>query len=199
MKVTLRRPTAYDSHEGLSPLFFIRRPNKFQERITIMNDAYVEWLVKRKTPGYAILVKGLLILLCIVSFLVTMMLPLGFILLLLAIGAAYFIFPMMDLEFEYLAVNDQLSIDKIMGQRRRKRVWEGTIDQIEILAPVDSYLLKDAERKDMKTLDFSSHQSGAKVYGMVAQKEGVATKILLEPNEKLLNHLWQRGPRKVVK
>ncbi len=164
-----------------------------------MNDAYVEWLVKRKTPGYAILVKGLLILLCIVSFFVMMMLPLGFIILLLAIAGVYFIFPMMDLEFEYLAVNDQLSIDKIMGQRRRKRVWEGTIDQIEILAPVDSYLLKDAERKDMKTLDFSSRQPGAKVYGMVAQKDGVATKILLEPNEKLLNHLWQRGPRKVVK
>ena len=164
-----------------------------------MNDAYVEWLVKRKTPGYAILVKGLLIFVCVVTFLLTMMLPFGLIILLLAIGAAYFIFPMLDLEFEYLAVNDQLSIDKIMGQKRRKRVWEGTIDQIEILAPVDSYLLKDAERKDMKTLDFSSHQPDAKVYGMVAQKDGVSTKILLEPNEKLLNHLWQRGPRKVVK
>ncbi len=164
-----------------------------------MNDAYVEWMVKRKTPGYAILVKGLLILVCIIAFFVTMMIPLGFIILLLAIGAVYFIFPMMDLEFEYLAVNDQLSIDKIMGQRRRKRVWEGTIDQIEILAPVDSYLLKDAEKKDMKVMDFSSHQPDAKVYGMITQKEGVATKILLEPNEKLLNHLWQRGPRKVVK
>lgn len=164
-----------------------------------MNDAYVEWMVKRKTPGYAFLVKGLLILLCIICFFVTMMFPLGFILLLLAMGAVYFIFPMMNLEFEYLAVNDQLSIDKIMGQRRRKRVWEGTIDQIEILAPLDSYLLKDAERKDMKTLDFSSHQPGAKVYGMIAQKDGVVSKILLEPNEKLLNHLWQRGPRKVVK
>ena len=164
-----------------------------------MNDAYVEWLVKRKTPGYVFLVKGLLIFLCIFAFFLSAMIPFGFVILLLAIGAAYFIFPMLSVEYEYLVVNDQMSIDKIMGQKRRKRVWEGTIDQIEILAPVDSYLLKDAERKDMKTLDFSSHQPGAKVYGMVAQKDGVATKILLEPNEKLLNHLWQRGPRKVVK
>lgn len=164
-----------------------------------MNDAYVEWLVKRKTPGYSFLVKALLIFLCVVAFFLTIFLPFGFIILLLAIGAAYFIFPMMSVEFEYLAVNDQLSIDKIMGQRRRKRVWEGTVEQIEILAPVDSYLLKDLERKDMKVLDFSSRQPDAKVYGMITQKEGASVKILLEPNEKLLNHLWQRAPRKVVK
>ncbi len=175
------------------------RPNNFRKGIIIMNDAYVEWLVKRKTPGYVFLVKGLLIFLCIFAFFLSAMIPFGFVILLLAIGAAYFIFPMLSVEYEYLVVNDQMSIDKIMGQKRRKRVWEGSLEQVEILAPLDSYLLKDAEKKDMKALDFSSRQPGAKVYGMICQTGGVSTKLLLEPNEKILNHLWQRAPRKVVK
>ncbi len=163
-----------------------------------MNDAYVEWLVKRKTPAWTILVKALLIVVCVIMFFLAVTIPFGFLLLLAAMLAAYFVFPMFNVEFEYLVVNDQLSVDRIMGQKRRKKVWEATLDQIEIMAPLDSYLLKDAEKKDMKVLDFSSHMQGAKVYGIIAQTASGSAKVLFEPNEKILKHLWSRAPRKVV-
>ncbi len=163
-----------------------------------MNDAYVEWLVKRKTPAWTFLVKALLILVCVISFPLSMTIPFGFLLPVAALVATYFIFPMFSVEYEYLVVNDQLSVDRIMGQVRRKKVWEATLDQIEIMAPLDSYLLKDAEKKDMKVLDFSSHMAGAKVYGIIALTATGSAKVLFEPNEKILKHLWSRAPRKVV-
>ena len=85
-----------------------------------MNDSYAEWLVKRKAPAYTIIIKAVLIALCAVSAFLALMTVFG-ILILTAVGAAtYFIFQNLNLEFEYLIVNDQITIDKIMGRARRK-------------------------------------------------------------------------------
>lgn len=163
-----------------------------------MNEAYVEWMVKRKTPGYAILVRAAVIFLILIGVILSAALPFGFIFLFLAVGVAYVVFPMLKVEYEYLVVNEQLSIDKIMGQTRRKKQWEGTLDEIEIIAPVGSTKLKDAERQNQKVLDYSSHMPNAKVYGMIHSKDGENVKVLFEPNEKIIKHLWLRAPRKVI-
>ena len=163
-----------------------------------MNDSYTEWLVKRKAPAHNILIKAVLIFLCAVSAVLALTNVFG-ILILTAVGAAtYFIFQNLNLEFEYLVVNDQITIDKIMGRARRKKAWEGELSEVQIVAPADSYVLKDYEKPNMKLLDFSSHIPHSKVYGMIYQGEGQTTKIIFEPNEKILHHIRQRAPRKVV-
>lgn len=71
--------------------------------------------------------------------------------------------------------------------------------EVQIVAPIDSYLLKDYEKPGLKTLDFASHEPGARVYGMIHQGDGgQVTKIAFEPNDKILQHIRQRAPRKVV-
>lgn len=164
-----------------------------------MNDTYAEWLVRRKAPGYTYVVKALMIVLCVVGVLASMMFTFGILVLAAAAAATYFVFINSNLEFEYLVVNDQITIDKIMGQSRRKKAWESSLETIQIIAPADSYLLKDHEREGAKVLDFSSHVPGARVYAIVDQKGETTTKILFEPNEKILDCLWQKGPRKVIK
>lgn len=164
-----------------------------------MNDSYTEWLVKRKAPASTMILKAALIALCAVSAFLALTTIFGIIILTAAGAATYFIFQNLDLEFEYLIVNDQISVDKIMGKARRKKVWEGTLGEMQIVAPLDSYILKDYEKPDMKRLDFGSHTQGAKVYGMVFQGDGgQVTKIIFEPNDKILQHIRQRAPRKVV-
>jgi len=164
-----------------------------------MNDSYTEWLVKRKAPASSILLKAALIALCAVSAFLALTTALGIIILTAAGAATYFIFQNLDLEFEYLVVNDQITIDKIMGKARRKKVWEGILSEVQMVAPLDSYVLKDYEKPDMKRLDFGSHTPGAKVYGMIHQGEGgQVTKIIFEPNDKILQHIRQRAPRKVI-
>ncbi len=164
-----------------------------------MNDSYTEWLVKRKAPASNIIIKAALVLLCVISVFLALTTTLGILVLAAAGAATYFLFQNMNLEFEYLIVNDQITIDKIMGQARRKKMWEGTLGEVQIVAPLDSYMLKDLEGPNMKILDFGSHTQGAKVYGMLHHGEGgQITKIIFEPNEKILHHIRQRAPRKVV-
>ena len=163
-----------------------------------MNDSYTEWRVKRKAPAYNIIIKAVLIFLCLISAFLALTTVFG-ILVLTAVGAAtYFIFQNLSLEFEYLLVNDQITIDKIMGRARRKKAWEGELAEVQIVAPIDSYVLKDYEKPNMKILDFSSHIPHSKVYGMIHQGEGQTTKIIFEPSDKILQHIRQRAPRKVV-
>ena len=87
-----------------------------------MNETYVEWLVKKKTPAYMTLLRILSIMLAalfiLVGFVIIPALLIG-----IAIGvAAYFIYLNSDLEYEYLYVDKELTVDKVMAKTRRKRV-----------------------------------------------------------------------------
>lgn len=162
------------------------------------NEAYAEWLVKRKAPSYAIVVKIVMIVLCAVSALLALTTVFG-ILILTAVGAAtYFVFRNMNIEYEYLYVSGQLTIDKIMGQAKRKKAWEGSLEEIQIVAPSDSYLLKDYGTSNMKTMDFSSGTAGVKNYALISQSGANTVKVIFEPNERMLQCLRQKAPRKVI-
>lgn len=162
------------------------------------NDTYAEWLVKRKTPAYAYAIKGVMIFLCIIGAFLALTTAFG-ILILAAVGVGtYFVFQGQNLEYEYLIVNDQINIDKIMGQSRRKKAWESNMEEIQIVAPSDSYLLKDYERPGMKVLNFSSMAPNAKTYSIIQQSGANTTKVIFEPNDRILHCMRQRSPRKVV-
>ena len=163
-----------------------------------MNDSYAEWLVKKKAPAYTYFIKGALIFFCIIALLAALILPFGIIILAIVGAITYYVFQRLSVEFEYLVVNDQLTVDRVMGKARRKKAWEGVLSEVQIVAPIDSYVLKDYENPSMKILDFSSHIPHAKVYGMIHQGEGHTTKIIFEPNDRILQHIRQRSPRKVI-
>ena len=80
-----------------------------------MNDFYTEQLVKKKTTGTSIVVKCVMIAVTVASFFVTLFIPFGIILPVILILADVFVFRSQNLEFEYLYVNGDLDIDKIMG------------------------------------------------------------------------------------
>ena len=76
-----------------------------------MNDSYAEWLVKRKNPAYNIVLKAALVLLCAISLVLALVTPFGIIILTVVGIASYFAFQSLSQEFEYLVVNDQITID----------------------------------------------------------------------------------------
>ena len=101
-----------------------------------MSDSYVECLVKAKQPTWAKILKVLLIALtvlsCLVMFVFIIFLPVA-----LAAGVgAYFLNMYTDLEYEYLYLDKELSVDKIMAKSKRKRVGTYSLDRMEVFAPV---------------------------------------------------------------
>lgn len=162
-------------------------------------DNYVEWLVKRKDPVYAVPLKILMMILCLLSVIAAMQTALVGVLFMAAAGAAtYFVFLNLSVEYEYLFAEGGLSVDRILSRARRKRVFDCDKEDIQMVAPQDSFVLKDYERQGTKVKNYSSGRRDAKVYALVYQKGPNSFKILFEPNEKMTKAMRRAFPRKLV-
>ena len=161
-------------------------------------DTYVEWLVKRKDPAYAWPARIALGFLCVVSLLLAFAKVWG-ILLLGAVGAAsYFLFQTLSVEYEYLYVDGGLTVDKILGKARRKKLLECTKDQLLLVEPSGHQGAKEHESNGMRVYDCSSTVKGAKTYTLYYQQGSQRTKVIFEPNDKMLQAFRHTSPRKVI-
>lgn len=161
-------------------------------------DTYVEWLVKRKEPAYVWPVRIVMGILCLFSLFMALVKVWGILLLLAAGTGTFFLFQTLSIEYEYLYVDGTLSIDKILGKARRKKVIECAKEDLLIAAPSDSFVLKDYETKDIKVIDCSSGEKGAKAYAFIYNKGAQHIKLLMEPNDKLIQAVRYTSPSKVV-
>lgn len=165
-----------------------------------MSDTYVECLVKAKTPLWGKLLKTLLIMLAVILVLAMFLLPPIMVFLFLgavALGAgAYFVNMFTDLEYEYLYLDRELVVDKVMAKSKRKRVASYQLDRMEILAPVRSYHLDNYKNRNVKVKDYSIGEElkPDKRYAMFY--EG-GEKILLSPSEELIKAMKNTAPRKI--
>ena len=112
----------------------------------------------------------------------------------------YFVVPRFDLEYEYLYVNGELDIDKIMNKQKRKRCASYNIDQLEILAPSNSGELDRFRRKqDIKIKDYTSLDPKVPSYTLVFNQDKGQELLKLELNQAVVNDIRRTAPRKVVK
>lgn len=163
-----------------------------------MNETYAEHLIKRKTPGYAYIVTGILSAVTAVAVFLALTTGVLAVIFMFAAGfLTYLSYRNTHVEYEYLFVSGQLSIDKILGKSKRKKAFECAMDEVQVIAPADSYVLNDY-KNITKTLDFSSHMEHAKCYALIAQDQGAYTKVVFEPNDKMIKCFRQTSPRKVV-
>lgn len=163
-----------------------------------MNETYVEWLIKKKTPAYMTLLRIVTIMLAVCFIL------LGFILWpALIIGvvigvAAYFIYMNSDLEYEYLYVDKELTIDKVMAKSKRKRVATFDMGKMEVMAPVKSYHLDNYKNRTDKTVDYSSGEEKQPDTRYVFYYDG-KQRVVFEPNIEMIKAIQTGAPRKVFK
>ncbi len=165
-----------------------------------MSELYSEWIVKRKKPSWAFAAKVLLILLTAVLAVLALA---GLIVLFIpAIALGYLTYRLSlnwDLEYEYTFVKGELDIDKIMAKSRRKRCAVFSMEQTEIIAPEGAHQLDSYKNTPCKTMDFSSRIAENKKYIMYTSYHNEMVKVILEPNERMLDDMWNTAPRKVVK
>lgn len=163
-----------------------------------MNDSYKELLVKKESGMkekalrvvslVPTIIAGLLCLLTgnIIIFIIAV-----------AFGVLdYFVFQWTDIEYEYLYLDKEITIDKIMAKQRRKRVATISVDKIEILAPVKSYQLDSYKNREGKVLDYSAGQDlpDEKLYMMFYDGN---QKYMLNLSEDFAKTIKGIAPRKV--
>lgn len=164
-----------------------------------MAELYTEWIVKRKTPVYAIPAKiGLIVLTGIPALLAITGIVWWMIIPALIFGyITYRLFLNWDLEYEYVFVNGELDIDKIMGKAKRKRCLTIDMENIEVVAPEGSHLLDSYKNMKYKHMDFSSAIKENKKYVIYGNHKNESTCIVFEPNEKMLDNMRSVSPRKI--
>lgn len=163
-----------------------------------MSDTYTELIVKRKTPTTYVVLKGVLIGVTVVTFLLGLLNQIAFFAGIVLVVIDYFLFTSWDLEFEYLYVNGTLDIDKIMSKSKRKRIRSLDMEKLEIIAPVNSHHLDSYKNGKFKELDVSSGVKEHKLYVMVINDNNERLKITFEPNDKILDNIRTIAPRKVI-
>ena len=90
-------------------------------------DIFVEQIVKKEASGKTVALKALIGLgaaaICVIS---VFLMLIGFaIALFIALGAlygAYYLMTNLDIEYEYIVTNGEIDVDKIIAQRKRKRL-----------------------------------------------------------------------------
>ena len=97
-----------------------------------MGDFYTEQLVKKKTDGKDIAMKILLIVLTVISFFIAFLMPLLILVPILFVVADVFLFRRMDVEYEYIYINGDLDIGKVMHKERRKHMLSVNVKDVEL-------------------------------------------------------------------
>lgn len=161
-----------------------------------MSETYVECLVKQKQSGLGKFFKYLLIMLTVVFAVLMLLIPFAFIVAVAAGIGAYFVNMFTDLEFEYLYLDKELVVDKVMAKSRRKRIGTYSVDRMEILAPVKSYHLDGFKNRNVKVKDYSIGEELQPDKRYAMYYEG-GEKILLSPSEELVKAIRSVAPRKV--
>ena len=157
-----------------------------------MSDYYTEQLVKKQAGMKDIVIKAALVAVTIVSVLIVFLFPFGIILPGLAV-----MFRRLNVEYEYLFVNGDLDIDKIMNKAKRKRMFSANVNDLEILAPADSIEVRQYQKA--KTYNYSSGSGQAALYALVVSERGEQKKIIFEPNDTIVEGFYMMAPRKVVR
>lgn len=161
-----------------------------------MNESYVECLVARKKSGVLGALKILLIVITVLGVLLGLVF-FPFLIIALAAGVGvYFTSMYASMEFEYLYLDKEISVDKIMNRTKRKKAEKFDVNRIEILAPVNSWHLDNFKNREFKVTDYSSGVASQpdKRYAMIYDG---GRKILLEPNIEFVKAVQFVAPRKV--
>ena len=110
-----------------------------------------------------------------------------------------FLVPGFDLEYEYLYVNGELDIDKIMAKQRRKRCVSYDVANLELAAPTDSALLgRYQQQKDIRVRDYTSRMSDTDSWTLVFNSKKGWELVKLELDDEIIGDIKRRAPRKVV-
>ncbi len=160
-------------------------------------ETYVECMVKKKANGLMSALKVLLIGITVITGLLGFMGLIVFLIIAVVAGVvAYFVSLNANLEYEYLYVDKQLTVDKIMARTRRKKVETFDLERMEILAPIKSWHLDDYKNRQLKVVDYSSgvEQQPDIRYSMIYNGE---KRVIFEPNAEMVAAIKSIAPRKV--
>ncbi len=150
----------------------------------MMNDIFVEYMVKKKMgPKDFLIALGVTlagIVLVFIGLLFTGVMPMiPFLVLCGAIYGAYKVISMRNLEFEYSITNGDITVDKIMNRRSRKRLTSFDAKAIEEMGKYPENAQRLKNRRVDKTIFASEYDDGRDAWYVIAKSRKTGTTLLV--------------------
>lgn len=173
-----------------------------------METLFIEQLVKKKKTAadFVALVAMLALGAALITFLLMFALPLFFqfaavilVLVMAVVYGVYYFLASFDVEYEYSLVNQEIDVDKILGKKRRKRLVTVYYRDLEAFGtkanPDFNMYMQNAEVKKV----FACRDKNASDVFFVVYYEGQNRIMLLfNPNDKIIEQIKMRNPKKVL-
>ena len=163
-----------------------------------MNQLYAEAGVKRKDDVKSMGLRALLIAGVILGVLLILLGGYFGIAGIVLVVVLIWLYPRLNVEYEYVFVDGQIDFDKITGKSKRKTMLRIDMEQVEIVAPQSSHALDGYTYVQLVNKDFSSNDKNSKPYIIIATVEDKKYQISFEPSEKMLAMMKQKSPRKIA-
>lgn len=161
--------------------------------IASMNDMCVELLVKKPDLKAASVLHNMMVGLGVVLFLVGLfsrfLITLSGLLL---CGGAWLLMQNANIEYEYLYLDKELSVDKIKNQSSRKKVALYRLETLAVMAPKGSDRLSPYQ--NLKVRDFSSETKEGNAFELVVEGEKGKERIIIDTNEELVKAMKMAAP-----
>ena len=166
-----------------------------------MDNRYVEKLVSKKTEISAIVLRiSVLVIALFFSYVIASLI--GFVYGLIAIFflgyLTWYVFFMTSVEYEFVLVNNELTMDKIYGKNKRKTQQTVDVSKCEVIAPIESTYVSGYHRNtQMKAFDYTSGENNEPVYILIVSYGASTAKIYMEFDQKMLDAMKMAAPGKV--
>ena len=168
----------------------------------MLNDIFMEDIVKHKKTGKdSLLIAGtvlLAVILCLVVMLFAAYL-FGMWLLLIAgiIYGAYLLIRSRKVEYEYILTNSELDIDKIIAKSRRKRICTIDFKDIERCAPIttEKYRFEYQNAQGIELTRDCSGDGSTPVYFVDFHGDEKRQRILFQPKRRMIEAARKFNPR----
>lgn len=163
-----------------------------------MNDTYVEHLVKAEAKWTWKALKAVLVTLTVLLVLLALMGAILFFVFAIATGVGiYLVNRRIDVEYEYLYLDRELTIDRIIGKSKRKRLAVYKLEGMEIMAPEKSHQLDSLNnRPGIRVKDYSAGDSERFGRKFAFFYEG-GEKVIISPSPEMVKVMKMMAPRTV--
>lgn len=118
----------------------------------------------------------------------------------LVVGIIYLMYRLItsrNVEFEYAVTNGDLDIDKIISQRKRKRIFSANCKEFDVIARVKSPQYTHDVQNIKNKIEAVSSMDSPDAFLISLNYKGERTVVFFEPDQRMLNVFKTYIPRKV--
>ena len=164
-----------------------------------MDNFYEQLISTKKSTKYNIANVGMYVTgFLAITFIGGAQLIPGIALILIGVGL-FFLKKKFFVEYEYVCTNGEIDIDKIIEMKKRVRVISFHVKDAEIIAPEDSYHVKDFANKPEKIINCIPEGCEMKPYIAMLTGGTVRAQLKFVPSQELIDICFKYNPRAIKK